>query len=228
MKFLVTLLVCLSLIAGVFVACSDDDTNGSNNSSAVGMSFDFVVRGSAPVKVKLACGFNGSFTNGLYSTKTNVVIYNGEAMASFYTNNAFGEVASRRFELAAWTSLMASTAPISSADWTGGSMTQDYLIIREIGLGAAGTTPYAYPSTRLSNAYYLVKGVAIDRNMYSTENFTMTISEYGPVGGLIKGTFSFTLQTNYNATNGIVPIVITNGVFQMRRVADTCSQLNAK
>lgn len=52
----------------------------------------------------------------------------------------------------------------------------------------------------------------------TTESFTLTITEWGGIGAIVKGTFSGTLLQNYPSGSGTV--VITNGTFEATNNTD--------
>lgn len=62
-------------------------------------------------------------------------------------------------------------------------------------------------------------GLRTSNQQYIHQNNTVVITEYGAVGGWIRGTFSGTLL-RANGTSPGTPVTITNGSFRFKRLSD--------
>ncbi len=62
--------------------------------------------------------------------------------------------------------------------------------------------------------------VTLGGNTYFMQNGTLVVTEYGPVGGNVRGTFSGEYARFDQATMQMIPATVTNGTFNLLRGAD--------
>lgn len=222
MKIFNVIIMAVVALAAFCIACSDDDSNAAS-ANATSMTFQ-IMSGTLNASVTLTKGFEGVYTNTVDETNEVAATYTGEAAGSCFDYS--GVSAPSRGSLNAETALIAGASSfLPLTKWT-----QDYLLFSYIPLADVGTTTVKGVEYRLSAAILKATGTVFSAACYDSygRSAKVTFTEYGPVGGMIRGTFSFVIQTNSTATAGMLPIVITNGKFAVKRVADNCPQFPMK
>lgn len=214
-SMVVAMLLCLA------VACSDDDS-GSNSSasssassaSGNGTHVTFYVTathlGITNLKFEMTYGFTGPFMN---SRTGNTVMMTGEPFATVMTGTMFS--VGGRAPADPQTYFFALDRTVNWNAFTNGSPS-DYIRFRS-GLTAIGTDATTYKRIiypELTNCMATL-GKTLDISSYTRAGAGVSISEFGSVGGFLKGTFNG-YYTNVTAQ----VVMITNGSFKVKRVVD--------
>lgn len=211
MKKMCVLLLLAAVLTG-WAGCSDDDGGAGGY---VRFEMFSTEHNLSPVKFNLGHSLSGVF------------IFTNDDTGAVSTNNATDvpsatlyhqpekAAASRADALTEYTVAVAFNTPVTAGSLDSVSSLDGVL------LQLPGSTNGAYTNFRVmfmcSNTVYEQSGVALNVKGLRLLSGTVTVTEYGAVGGYIRGTFhgimgtSSTSVTNYTATNGS---------FSFRRLAD--------